>query len=190
MKQIMTEKELLERLASLPREIAPARDVWPSISSRIERGGPSVAVKQTLHGRWQWAAAASVAVAFAAGLMLGHQGLTVPGSPATAAPGTNQVAHMGSLSATLAATELEYQAAFREFISIGSSRDSLAPRTVEKLVLSWADLRKSETGLTIALEDNPDSHFLNSKMLELRSRQLEFLQQIAALDQSSRRTTI
>lgn len=190
MKKIMTEKELLERLASLPREIAPAQDVWPSISARIEQARSSVVVKKTLHGRWQWAAAASVAVAFAAGLMLGQQGLTGPGPPATAAPGTSQAAYMGSLSATLAATELEYQAAFHEFISIGSSRDSLAPRTVEKLLMSWADLRESETGLTIALEDNPDSHFLNSKMLELRSRQLEFLQQIAALDQSSRRTTI
>lgn len=190
MRKNMTESELLERLAALPKEIAPEHDAWPAISSRIETLETSGSEKREQGNWWKWAAAASVFVAFASGLSIGQQKLSVPGQSEGAALVSNQVSQMGSLAATLAATELEYQAAFREFISVGSSSDTLPPRTVEKLVMSWDDLRQTETGLKVALEDNPDNRFLNSKMLELRSRQLEFLQQIAALDQGSRRTTI
>ncbi len=190
MNKNMTENELLEKLASLPREIAPEHDVWSSISARLDSTDARPTLQKMSNSGWKWAAAASVVVAFAAGFLLGNQNLGIPEQPALDSSGASQLAHRGGLSATLAATELEYQAAFREFVSVGSSRDSLTPRTMERLTKSWADLRETEAGLTIALQDNPGNQFLNSKMLELRSRQLDFLQQIAALDQGSRRTTI
>jgi hypothetical protein len=189
MKKIMTENELLEQIAALPREIAPANDVWSSISSRIGRARESVSARKSVNAWWQLAAAASVFVAFAAGLLLGQQQLTTPVQPATGINMASQMNYHGSLAATLAATEIEYQAAFREFISVGASRDSLELRTVEKLAMSWTDLRNTEAGLVVALQENPGNSFLNTKMLELRSRQLKFLKQIAALDHNSRRTT-
>ena len=189
MKKRISESELLEQIAALPREIAPAHDVWPSVAQRIEQAGEPDSGRESVSGWWQLAAAASVFVAFAAGLLLGQQKLHTPLEPATEPNAAEQFVYQGSLSATLAATEIEYQAAFREFVSVGASRDSLASRTVEKLVMSWTDLRATEAGLTAALQENPGNSFLNSKMLELRSRQLKFLQQIAALDHNSRRTT-
>ena len=96
----------------------------------------------------------------------------------------------GGLSGTLLATELEYQAAFREFISVGDPSSNLKHQTVERMIAGWKDLRESEAGLSLALQQNPGNPFLNEKMLKLRSRQLEFLKQIAALDRNSRRTMI
>ena len=92
--------------------------------------------------------------------------------------------------APLTASELEYQAAFREFISVGESREYLPQQDVERLIAGWADLNGAETALTNAMRDNPGNSFLSAKMLELRSRQLDFLKQVASLDQNSRRTTI
>ena len=101
-----------------------------------------------------------------------------------------QAVWVGGLAGALSASELEYQAAFREFISIGDFRENLSQQEVENLTAGWADLNEAEAALTIALRDNPGNSFLSAKMLELRSRQLDFLRQIASLDQNSRRTTI
>ena len=51
-------------------------------------------------------------------------------------------------------------------------------------------MREMENALTAALEESPDNAFLAARMMELRARQLGFLQQLAALDQDYRRLTI
>jgi hypothetical protein len=101
-----------------------------------------------------------------------------------------QAVLVGGLAGALTASEIEYQAAFREFISVGKSREILPQQVVLNLTAGWADLSAAETALTNALRDNPGNSFLSAKMLELRSRQLDFLKQIASLDQNSRRITI
>ena len=87
------------------------------------------------------------------------------------------------------ATEREYQAAFREFIPVGASRAVLEMQTVQKIEQSWAELQQAETALLSALHEYPENPFLNQKLLDLRSQQLAFMQQLATLDQYSRRRT-
>jgi hypothetical protein len=48
---------------------------------------------------------------------------------------------------------------------------------------------QAERALQSALDEHPGDRFLNQKMLELRSRQLGFLRQLAGLDHSNRRLT-
>ena len=191
MKQGLSEQELLERLAALPREITPERDAWPAIAQRI--GQEDTVYRQRSSSRW-WihAVAASVAVIFVAGVLIGRQWGTTPGmvQPAFDLAHPAQAVWVGGLAGALTASELEYQAAFREFISVGESRENLPQQAVENLTAGWADLSKAETALTNALRENPGNAFLSAKMLELRSRQLDFLKQLASLDQNSRRTTI
>jgi len=189
----MKEQELIRRLAELPKEIAPDNDVWPGVLSRIEKEGvtPSSAPVRS----WRpLAIAAGVLVAFAVGLLLGPKWLATPPGVVEERQLVEQeraeAHYTPSLAAVLAATELEYQAAFREFMAVGDSRDSLAPLTVEKIMTSWEEMKQSETRLTDALLENPGNDFLNTRMMELRSRQLQFLQQIAALDHDSRRISI
>ena len=64
----MNEKELLNRLAELPREISPGRDPWPEISARLESSGTGSALSAP---RWMLqAVAASLVLVFTAGLLL------------------------------------------------------------------------------------------------------------------------
>jgi len=191
MKHDISEQELLERLGALPREIAPDRDVWPAISKVIgqkDTGHP----KQSLNRWWKHAVAASLAVVFVTGILIGQQWGTTPGSvsPEIALVNPDQSLWVNSLAGTLTASELEYRAAFREFISVGEFQENLPQQTVNKLISGWAELGAAEAALTSALQENPGNSFLSAKMLELRSRQLDFLKQIASLDQNARRTTI
>lgn len=187
MKREVDEKELLRRIAELPREIPPPHDPWPAIAARIHRtdrrstrSGP---------GAWLWqAAAASLVVAVAAGLLLGPRWGEPPPSPEISAVAKPEAGDW-RLPASLAASEAEYQAAFREFIAVGRARQGLSPETIQRIEAGWADLRATESALTAALEESPGNAFLTGRMMELRARQLGFLQQLAALDQDYRRLT-
>ena len=186
MKQGLSDQELLERLGALPREIAPDGDVWPAIALRIgQENAPHR--RQSLSRWWIHAAAASVAVVFIAGVLIGRQWDTTPGIDQA---NQAEVVLVGGLAGALTASEFEYRAAFREFISIGVSRENLPQYAVDNLTAGWADLSEAETALTKALQDNPGNSFLSAKMLVLRSWQLDFLKQIASLDQNNRRMTI
>jgi hypothetical protein len=189
----MEENELLRRIADLPREIQPRNDPWTAISARLETRGTPRSAPARARSRGLWAAAATVVLALVGGILVGPRlaGQLGPGAvtPITVTqPGVNQPGYR--LPATLAASEAEYGAAFREFIPVGQARSSLSAQTVATIETGWADLREVESALAAALALNPDDRFLNRRMQELRARQLGFLQQLASLDQSNRRLTI
>ena len=191
MNRKLSKQDLLKRLEALPREISPEKDAWPAIAQKI--GFQGAANRLYPSNRWWFrAAAACVAVAFVAGILLGRQWDTASRLPQPESRLASQAYAplTEGLARVLAASEIEYQAAFREFVSVGESREFLPPQTVETLDAGWADLRAAEAAMTEALRQNPGNAFLSSKMLELRSRQIDFLKQIAALDQNNRRTTI
>lgn len=188
------EQDLLRRIAELPRAITPARDPWSEIAARIGQA----AVRSGRRGRpahWRLlGVAASVALALTVGWLLRPEVTAPPAvSPAGqvefAASATGPAPPSG-LRASVAASEAEYRAAFREFIPVGSARANLSPQTIALIEASWEDLRSVETELAAALATRPNDPFLNDRMLELRARQLGFLQRLAALDSENRRLTI
>lgn len=185
--QGLSEQELLARLGALPREITPDGDAWPAIARRIGQVDTPYRRQSSVRW-WSQAVAAGVAVIFVAGILVGRQWDAAPGmaQPGFEHVNQRQAVWVGALSAS----ELEYQAAFREFFSLGESWQNLPQQVAAHLTAGWADLSAAETALSNALRDNPGHSFLSAKMLELRSRQLDFLQQIAALDQRNRRITI
>lgn len=191
MSNSMSEQELSGRLAQLPREISPARDPWPEISASIGQSGQTAWQGRSARGRWIQAIAACAVIALVAGLLFGPQWSQSPvsGHDSTQLAADYDVGQSG-FPGVLAATEVEYLAAFREFMPLGHSRASLPALTVEKIELGWADLLNTETALAAALEEHPNDPFLNDRMLELRARQLGFLKQLATLDSSNRRMTI
>lgn len=184
----MNERELLNRLAELPREISPPRDPWDRIAARLDRresatdGGAGRAAGWLR--AWPVRAVAAVAVvAVAVSLLPGPES-----APPRAASPEPVIATFAPPQ--LLGSEAEYQAAFREFIAVGDSRERIPAQTVEMIETGWADLRHVEAALADALAQNPNDPFLNRRMLELRARQLGFLRQLAALDHSNRRLTI
>ena len=192
MNSSMNEKDLMERIARLPREIEPDHDPWDRIAARLGDGraaatpGPAAPASRV----WGWPARAVAALAvLAAAVALLNSPVTVVGPAETVLAG-GAAAPGRPMPSALAASEAEYQAAFREFIAVGREHERIPAMTVEKIETGWADLRQVETALADALAQNPDDPFLNSRMLELRARQLGFLRQLASLDHSNRRLTI
>ncbi len=187
----ISEKELLSRIADLPREIRPGRDPWPEISERISRSASAGEPGKFRRG-WMLGVAASAILAVSAALLFGPVWMgtrDVPAGSLDRAGGAAQ-AQTSGLPAALAVSEAEYLAAFREFIAVGESRESLPRQVIEKIETGWTDLLDVESALATALAKNPHDPFLNNRMLELRARQLGFLQQLATLDSSNRRMSI
>jgi hypothetical protein len=180
-KQHYTEDQLVEAIHDLPKSKTPPGDPWPGIAAVFS----AASGQERASGRgMRWghqALAASVAVAFVAGLMFGQQIGTEPAIPM----GANSIDL--AMQAALEANEREYQAAFREFIPVGMSKSLLATEAVENIESSWAEMQQAERALVDALKDYPDNHYLNQKLLDLRSQQLGFMRQLATLDQFSRR---
>jgi hypothetical protein len=86
-------------LGELPRDVAPPRDLWPSIAAQIAeekaRGGPEaplVGRSRYLPTRIQWAALAAVVFALAVGMWLGRS--VLPGKGVQS--GTGIVASSGN----------------------------------------------------------------------------------------------
>lgn len=180
-KQHYTEDQLVEAIHGLPKSITPPGDPWPGVAAGISAANS--------HGRsggrgMRWghqALAASVVIAFVAGLMFGRQ----IGDEAGAPMSSESVDF--AMRAALEASEREYQAAFREFIPVGTSKSFLATEAVENIESSWAEMQQAERALVDALKDYPDNQYLNQKLLDLRAQQLGFMRQLATLDQFSRR---
>ena len=182
-KSINNEDELVTELHQLSGSIIPGRELWPAILSRLSVNSGR---EQQVSGRRSWrneAVAASVVIAFVAGLMSGQQ-IGNEDHPQPTSSGMDL-----ALQAALEATEREYQAAFREFIPVGSSRVRLETQTVDNIENSWVELQQAESSLLSALHDYPENTYLNQKLLDLRSQQLGFMKQLAMLDHFSRRKT-
>lgn len=188
----MSEQDLIRRLGDLPREISPQRDPWSDISARIVAGSRKSAVS-TGGRNWLPLAAAAVVLVTITGLLLGPLRTESPGSPSFENAGSLQAGEAQvalTLRGALAASESQYQAAFREFIPVEDSLGNLPPATIESIESGWADLNSTESVLTAALEQHPNDLFLNERLIELRARQLGFLKQLVRLDRSNRRMTI
>ncbi len=137
------------------------------------------------------AAAAVMVIGLAVGMIMGPQWAIGPAPQRSVfADRGGAVGTLTGLPMSLAGSEAEYQAAFREFIGVGQARPALSQQTIDQIATGWTDLRTVEFALMRALAADPDNRFLNDRMLELRARQLAFLRQLASLDQSNRRRMI
>jgi hypothetical protein len=80
-----SEKGGIRHLRDLPRDIAPPRDLWPSISAQLDsKAGVSAPVVERSRMRptgLQWAALAAVVAALAVGMWLGRS--VLPGGEST-----------------------------------------------------------------------------------------------------------
>lgn len=193
----MKESELQDAIESLPRGIKPQRDLWPGIYARLE----TVEKSSKTHYKapfWRTPAmAAAVLLALTGGIFIGR-GMDGPGqlldrlpvSPSTTpADPTAQSMLEFALIGTIEATEREYQAAFRELIPLDYSGLRLEGEKPGALRGSWQDLQQTETSLLAALREHPANIYLNGKLLDLRSQQLQFVKKLAMLEQNNWRRT-
>jgi hypothetical protein len=179
----MKESDLQSAIDSLPRRIKPQRDLWPAINDRLDTAGGA---DKTRYSAPVWrmpAMAAAVLVALTTGVFIGR------GMDAEPAGQTAQSVLEFALVGTVQATEREYQAAFQELVPLVYSGIPLDGEEPDALRGSWEDLQQAETSLLAALQQYPTDIYLNNKLLDLRSRQLQFVKQMALLEQNNWRRT-
>ena len=177
----MNESEFNSAIGSLPRKIKPQRDLWPEINSRLEPREVSTEPR-ALSRSWRMPAmAAAVLLALTSGIFIGR-GLESP-SP-------EQLSILEyALAGSIQNTEREYQAAFQELVPLDYSGMQLAGDDPESIRGSWQELQKAETSLLAALREYPANLFLNEKLMDLRSQQLQFVKQMVLLEQNNWRRT-
>jgi len=184
----MKESELLKAIGSLPRSMAPQRDLWPAINARLE----AVTRDDNMyHDGVQYKApywripalAAAVMLALTTGIFIGR------GLDTGSADQMTQSAQEYALIGTVKATEREYQAAFSELVPLDYSGLPLEGEEPDALRGSWEALLQAENSLLAALAQYPSDMYLNGKLLDLRSQQLQFVKRLALLEQNNWRRT-
>ena len=179
----MNESELLNAIESLPRKIKPQRDLWLGINERLAAGSRSGLNRQVTPLWRKPAMAAAILLALTGGIFIGR-GLDIETQDSV-----SQSVHEYAFLGTVRATEQEYQAAFRELVPLEYSGLQLEGAEPDALRGSWEDLLQTETSLLAALREHPTNIYLNGKLLDLRSRQLQFVKQLALLEQNNWRRT-
>ena len=179
----MKESEFTSAIGALPRKMKPPRDLWPAISDRLET------VERDDAGSYKpsfWRAsaiAAAVLLSLASGIFIGR------GMDEGVNGQVFRTAHANALLGTMKATELEYQAAFSELVPLDYSGLRLEGEGPDALRGSWEALLQAETSLLAALQQYPADIYLNGKLLDLRSQQLQFVKRLALLEQNNWRRT-
>jgi len=179
----MKESELQNAIDSLPRSIKPQRDLWPAIEKRLEAVNKVEKVRSKAPFWLTPALAATVLVALTTGIFIGRGLDTGPAGL------TSQSVQEYALIGTVKATEREYQAAFSELVPLDYSGLQLEGAEPDALRGSWEDLLQAETSLLAALREYPTNIYLNGKLLDLRSQQLQFVKRLALLEQNNWRRT-
>ncbi len=179
----MKESELQNAIGSLPRSRKPPRDLWPGISERLGTVERQDGMQYKAPFWRTPAMAAAVLLALASGIYFGR------GMDTGGAEQMTETVQEAALIGTVKATELEYQAAFSELVPLDYSGLRLDGEEPDALRGSWEALVQAETALLAALQQYPSDVYLNEKLMDLRSQQLQFVKQLALLEQNDWRRT-
>ena len=171
-------RSLLRQAAELPRQMQPARDLWPGIAARLERRGRLLRFQpRATHVAWL-TAAASIAIALSATLTPRSGGIVPASQPPQLVP-----ASLDGVPGVLTAERDYEQAAAALMQTLEQDREALSPETLkvveENLLLidnALADVRR-------ALEKDPASRELTSLLTATHRRKLETLQRVVRLSQ-------
>lgn len=170
---------LREHARALPREIEPARDLWPEISARIDnhkvisfepRRSSRIPVS-----RGMLAAAAVLLITVSSGVTAWLVGSDPTASEFAAAPVTTSSSGTAALAA-FQPTEQEYLTTVADLEAVlGARRDLLAPETVAVIERNLSIIDAAIADSRAALEADPANADLPLTLSDMYSRKVELL---------------
>ena len=176
-------RQVLAHAASLPRSVAPPRDLWPGIARRVERerswsraaGGWSP---------WALAAAATVVVGLAAVFWSGR----APSAVRTVAiPVATPEARLAALpeavsDPVLAAAERDYEAAAGALLeALQQRRARLQPETLAAVEANLEVIDRALAEVRQALVKNPSNPELNRMLVATHRKKVDVLSRVVKL---------
>ena len=175
-------RQLLAHAASLPRSVAPPRDLWPEIAERIERG----TAWSRLWGSWQplaLAAAAAVVLALSA-LLWNDAGpaavrtVAMPG----ASPSLRPVAGTGLADPVLAAAARDYEEAANALLeALQRRRAALPPEDLARVEANLEVIDRALEEVRQALVKDPKSLELNRMLVATHRKKVDVLRRVVRL---------
>jgi hypothetical protein len=180
-------RALIAAAADLPKEILPARDLWPEVAERLRGAEGARLVGRRGGMAWRspmaMAAAASVLVALTATLWVrGHR----PPAVQATTPGTLiSVAASVDPGADLLATEREYARATADLMAaIDSQKAGLTPETREVLDANLRTIDEALAEVRAALPKDPGNGALTHLLTSTHQKKLDALQRVVRLNRT------
>jgi predicted anti-sigma-YlaC factor YlaD len=174
-------RQLLAHAAALPRSVAPARDLWPGIAERIERGS----FWSTLVTSWQPLALAAAAVVLGLSALIwngaGPAAVRTVAMP-SASPTLRSVAGTGVGDPVLAAAARDYEEAASTLLEALQRRRAALP--AEDLARVEANLEVIDRALEEvrqALVKDPASPELNRMLVATHRKKVDVLRRVVRL---------
>ena len=180
MKRI-SEEQLNDSLARLPREREPRNELWPGIQARLQDQLDAGQAASPGVFQRRFGIAAMLAIAVIIGYQAGlERGTVMSGKNFAAA---QQVYGLEGLSN-------EYVGAIREAAALtAQQRDTRMPvESIEGMQASMKNILQTEAMLREAIRAEPDNEYLAMLLVRLQSRQLQLIQEIPQIEQQIWRT--
>jgi predicted anti-sigma-YlaC factor YlaD len=171
-------RAVLAHAAALPREVSPARDLWPEIADRITRRPRLLRLPWALVPA-PLAVAAAILIAVVAGAVLARR---PPPPPLASAPVTAQPASLGGDPAHLFDAERQYDKATTELLAaLNARRETLSPATITMVEQNLRTIDQALAEIRAALRQDPASPELNHLLTSTHQKKLDVLQQVVRL---------
>jgi predicted anti-sigma-YlaC factor YlaD len=171
-------RALLARLAALPGELEPARDLWPGIAARLNTRRASSFLPGMGHLRtWVLPVLATAAVlAVATNLWRERPAAVRP------TPGVSAQSAAFSSDPGLRAAQDDYARAANDLMKVlATRRDALPPETVQSVEANLHTIDEALGQIRVALQQDPDNPQLARLLTTTHRRKVAFLQQVVKL---------
>lgn len=162
---------ILAHARALPRELGPARDLWPGVAERIEAGRG---------WRPSWWATAALAAAAAVAAAVGVTLLGTRPEPAPVAPVATMTARFDRGS--IGAAEQEYeQAATALMAALQERRETLSPETIASVEKNLEVIDRALAEVRTALERDPGNKELTRMLVSTYRKKVDTLRRVVRL---------
>jgi len=163
-----TSRPKITSLSELPREFAPARDLWPQIEAQLGTAASAARAPRPWQAGRTWGALGGLAAALAVGIWIGRGLLPVRiDSPRIAHPGLN---------ATNFITDPRYVSVHRELMRTLDQRlATLPPVTRTKVLASLDTIHKSMQDIQAALGRDPGNALLQELLVNTYQDEMRVL---------------
>jgi negative regulator of sigma E activity len=177
-------RRLLREAAALPREMKPARDLWPTIAARIgeEQAGGAEASERTTRPWTRPAALAAAAAVLLAVATLMTQGGRRPTPSATEPAATAAQPAAGGETAHVQQAETEYLRATGQLMdALNTRRGSLSPETLRAVDENLRTIDEAVRQVRAALEKDPGNRQLTQMLASTHQKKLDLLLRLLRL---------
>jgi len=161
-------------LASLPRELRPARDLWPDIESRLEPRGR--------RGAWAWQAAAAIALVAVSSLITANLVRRADAPVARASAPDPQTQVMKAAFGPSYSLNAEYDTARQQLAADLERRLAVLPPSArQKLEANLAEMHRAAAEINAALARQPGDPLLEELLLNTYQDELGVLASVNQL---------